>query len=274
MAEEKWQDTLPEALRDAPYLAKAESAEDAVAKLVHAAKLVGTSVRIPGADASEEDRAAFFAKLTEVDGVAQLPLSDDAEGLKSLMAKLGAPEDVAGYKLPELEDFKWDEAQGDNLRRYALEAGMTAKQFAAFATNVAKQEQETGITAETALSALRQGLRADWGEALDERTALIRGYLQLSDAPETLIAGFKDNKLPLETMNWLYEVAKQFKGDVTPISADGKSPTPTMTIQEAYEAIPVLLKDMTGMRETDPRYKGMQQKLVELHRLAKPGEAA
>ncbi len=274
MAEEKWQDTLPEALREAPYIGKADNAEDAVSKLVHAAKIVGTSVRIPDSNTSEDDRAMFFDKLSAIDGVARMPLSDDEDGLNALLTKLGKPEDVAGYALPELEDFTWDESMSDDLRRYALDAGMTTKQFTAFATNIGKQELEASATAETASVDSRRLLREAWGEAQDDRESLIRGYLTHSDAPESLKTGLNDRKLPLETMNWLYEVAKQFKGDVSPISKDGASPTPVMTTSEALEAIPHAISDLTKLRETDPRYKGLQNKLLELHRLAKPEEAA
>ena len=272
--EEKWQDALPEALRDAPYLGKAESVEDAVGKLAHAAKINGTSIRIPDSTASEDDRAAFMAKLSEIEGVTQLPMSDDEEGLNALLTKLGKPDDVAGYELPELPDFTWDTGVSDDLRRYALEAGMTKKQFAAFATNFGKQQFDNKLTSETAAADAKRLLREAWGEAQPERESLIRGYLEHSQAPDALKTSLNDGKLDLNTMNWLHEVAKQFKGDVTPIHQDGKSPTPTMTTQEAQEAIPVLLSDMSGMRQSDPRYAGMQQKLIELHRLAKPGQAA
>jgi len=270
----RWQDSLPEILRDAPYIGKAESAEDAVSKLAHAAKLVGTSIRIPEADAKPEEMAAFFAKVSAIDGVAQLPTSEDKDGLNALMTKLGKPEDVSGYKLPELDGFAWNEATADNLRRYALDAGMTANQFTAFANNVAKQEQETGISAQTASEDARKALRMEWGETLEDREALIRGYLEHSQAPESVKQGLNDKKLPLETMNWLHEIAKQFKGDVKPISNDGPSPTPDISPQEALEAIPRLIGDLMGMKETDPRYAGIQQKLVSMHRLAKPEQAA
>ena len=255
-------------------IGKAESLEDAVGKLVHAAKVNGTSIKIPDSTASEEDMAAFMKKVTEIDGVMTMPLSDDEEGMKGLMSKLGTPAEAADYKLPELDGFTWNNDQADTLRKYALEAGMTKGQFEKFANNVAKQEQETGITAETALSDIRKAVRDDWGEATDERTALIRGYLKLSDAPANLLAGLDGKNLDVTTMNWLHEVAKQFKGDVTPISDDGGSPTPTVTRQEALEAIPKILGDLTGMRETDPRYKGLQMKFVDMQRLANPEQAA
>ena len=136
----EWIQALPEQLRDAPFLGKASSPEDAVAKLAHAAKLVGTSIRIPGEDATDDDRAAFYNKLAEVPGVAKLPLSDDEDGLAAILAKLGAPDTPDGYKPPELEGFEWDQATFENLRKYAKDAGMTTRQFDKFARQLAQEQ--------------------------------------------------------------------------------------------------------------------------------------
>ncbi|RLB66250.1 MAG: hypothetical protein DRH08_06650 [Deltaproteobacteria bacterium] len=274
MSEEKWQDKLPEELRDAPYLGKAESVADALGKLQHAAKLVGTSVRIPDENASDSDREAFLAKLGEVDGVARMPLSDDAEGLKALMAKLGTPEEGTDYKLPELEDFTWGEETAAALREYALEAGMTVSQFTKMAAKVAAKEQDATALTSQAGEDLRKEIRLDWGDTLEDREALIRGWMDKSTAPESLRAQFEDRNLDLPTMNWLHGIAKQFKGDVSPISKDGSGGDTPLDPGEAQAAMTGVLNDLTGMREDNPQYKPLQAKLVKLQRLASGSRAA
>ena len=274
MAEPTWQESLPEELRDAPYIGKAESASDAMQKLVHAAKLVGTSIRIPGEDASEEDRAAFMAKLADVPGVAQLPLSDDSDGLNALLGKLGKPEDVAGYKLPEIADFEWDTKLSDDLRAYALEAGLTDRQFSTFAKKIAEQEQSASQDADQSLADARASLRQDWGETLEERESLIRGWMDKSEAPASLKELLNDRNLPVDTMNWLYNTAKQFKGEINPVSQDGSSPAPMHTQAEARDRMQKILGDLMQMRETDPRYRDLQQQLVQMQKVASGPEAA
>ena len=271
---DKWQDALPEELRDAPYIGKAENVADALAKIQHAAKLVGTSIRIPGEGASDDDRAAFYTKVAEVDGIARMPLSDDEEGLKALMAKLGTPEDTTEYKLPELDDFTWAEATSKQLKEYAAEAGMTVKQFTKLATKVAAQEQATTLEANTATDNTRKELRIDWGDTLEEREGLIRGWMELSKAPEQLRKQFEERNLDLPTMNWLNSIAKQFKGDVSPISKDGTTPSPLMDPVEAKTAMTGVLTDLTGMREDNPQYQPLKDKLVALQRLASGTRAA
>ena len=270
----EWLAALPEQLRDAPFLGKATSPEDAVAKLAHAAKLVGTSIRIPGEDASEDDKAAFYKKLAEVPGVAQLPLNDDEEGMSKLLAKLGAPDTPEGYKAPELEGFSWDETSFNNLRKYAKDAGMTTAQFNKFAKQLAQEQQTAGQEAATAAEESRKALRLDWGDTLEDREALIRGWMDKSEAPESLRNMLDSRDLPLETMKWLHDVAKQFKGEVNPINKDREITNLNVDPAEAREKIQATLRDMTNMPPTDPRYPDLQRKLIEYHRLANAGQAA
>lgn len=121
-----WRTTLPEAwtiqvrgksgeleeipLRQHPALAKYGSKDDAVKALVHAQRLIGKRpegyVEPPGADASEEQRAEFFAAM-------------------------GRPDSAEGYELPDLdlpENFQLDEDLRAMFREKAHELGLTADQ--------------------------------------------------------------------------------------------------------------------------------------------------
>ncbi len=267
-------DQLPEALRESPWLKEASNAEEAHNKLVHAAKLVGTSVRIPDAEADEDTKAAFYSKLGEIDGVTVLPTHDDIDGVVGLLQKLGYPEDHTGYKLPEIPDYEWNDSQGETLRQYAHKAGLTPGQFDALARQFAEQGVTTKAETENQLAEARKAIRQDWGDTLEERESLILGWLEHSEAPDSMKSLLKDRNLPLDTMNWLHGVAKQFKGDVQPMSRDGKGAEPTLTPAEAYEQVQSVLRDMTSMPESDPRYAPLKQKLVSLHKLANSGQAA
>lgn len=269
----EWLENLPEELRDVPFLSKADNAKDAAAKLHHAAKLVGTSIKLPDDKTSDEDRQKFYERLNDVPGVAKMPESDDIEGVVGLLKKLGYPEDHTGYKLPEIADFEWNEDMADQLRKYAHESGMTPGQFTAFASRIAGQEHEADQTAEAALHETQKALRLDWGDTLEDREALIRGWLTKSDAPESLLKGINDRSLDVGTMNWLHSVAKEFKDETTPISNDGKLAT-SVDPGEARVKIPEILDQLVGMSEADPRYRKLQADLVEMQTIASGGEAA
>jgi len=270
----EWKEGLPEQLRDAPFIGKAENLDDAVAKLVHAAKLVGTSIRIPGSDASDDDKAAFFDKLKDIEGVTRMPLSDDEDGYNEVLTKLGKPAEYTEYKLPEIADFEWDDTVGSDLRKYALEAGMTKKQFNTFAKKIGEQEMAAGLESSQALDDVRKALRSDWGDTLEEREDMIRGWMDKSDAPEHLRDALNDRNLPVDTMNWLYKTAQQFKGEVTPVKRDGSSNDPGVTPAEAREKIPTIIQDLMQLKDSDPRYRDLQKKLVQYQKLANPPQAA
>ena len=262
VAPSDWLASLPEALRDAPFLAKSTDATDAVAKLAHAAKLVGTSLRIPELDAPQADRDAFYQKVMEVPGLTKLPDIDDAEGFDALISKLGKPEEYTGYTLPEIAEFEWDEGMGNDLRKYAHEAGLTPLQFKRFAEKIAGQELQAGTDITESTEQQRRELRDDWGDALDSRENLIRGWLKQSDAPDTMMEMLDERKLPAKTMKWLYAVANQFKGDVTPISQQDRHTT-VMTPGDAIERRGKIIGQLVGMSTLDPAYQRLQKELID-----------
>ena len=61
-----WTDDLPEPLRDAPFIQKAESAEAALAALKHAGNHVGNSIRFPDKEASEDSVNEFIEETLSI----------------------------------------------------------------------------------------------------------------------------------------------------------------------------------------------------------------
>ena len=125
----------------------------------------------------------------------------------ALLTKLGYPEEHTGYQLPEVAEFEWDERIGEDLRKYAHQAGLTPGQFTAFAQLIANQELTADAETANNLADQQKALRADWGDTLEDREALIRGWLQMSEAPESMVEMLNERKLPLESMNWMLSIA-------------------------------------------------------------------
>ena len=96
------------------------------------------------------------------------------------------------------------------------------------AKQIAEQEKTAELQSAQEIDDTRKALRLDWGDTLEERESLVRGWMEKSEAPDNLKELMTKRELPVETMNWLYNTAKQFKSDVTPISSDGSTPTPWM----------------------------------------------
>jgi hypothetical protein len=270
-----WRDSLPEQLRDAPFIGKAESIDDAIGKLAHAAKLVGTSVRIPGEDASEEDRNAFYDKLKDIPGVARLPLPDDVDGLNDLLSKLGRPEEPSKYDAPEIENFEWDDNMLRDLRTYAHEAGMTHTQFKVLAAKIAEQEINADKSTSAERQAEREKLKTDWGDAVEGRENLIRGWLEQSGAPKSMVDLLDNHSLPADTVKWLYDTASQFEDTTNPISKDRSESSPTtVTPEQARARIQEILANPAYFNATDPRHKDIVNDMLKYQRLANPNQAA
>lgn len=87
--------------------------EDAVRKAHEQEKFIGGAVRVPGEDASEEDRSAFAEKVLP----ALAPKSADEY-------KFTVPKDLP-------PDLPYDEAQAAEFKSFAKEQGLTTKQAAA-----------------------------------------------------------------------------------------------------------------------------------------------
>jgi hypothetical protein len=232
----EWLETLPEGLRDAPFIGKAENLEDAIGKLAHAAQYMGQAIKKPAPDASPEDMEAFYEKFSDVPGMTKLPGLDDIDAQVALLEKLGAPTEATGYDLPALEQFEWDDTIAGDLKKYAKEAGMTKAQFNKFATLIGTQEQQVASTNTTEREDARKAVREAWGESLGEREDLIRGWMDKSNAPEEMMELLNDKNLPLPTMEWLLSVAGQFKADVTPISKDGPNHTSEYFAKQLFVA--------------------------------------
>ena len=229
---------------------------------------------MPNPDADADAINAFYEKVKDVPGLTRIPTPDDTEGYNALLAKLGKPEEPSGYELPEVNDFEWSDDVADRLRQTALESGLTKNQFKEFATRVAEQEISTNRMNNETKMEIRKELRLDWGDTLEDREDLIRGWLDKSDAPEAMRNLLDNHELPVATMKWLHGVAKQFKGDVTPIRNDGASPAPSMTPSAAKERIQEILNHDAYFNAGDPRQADLVKEMVRLQELANPSSAA
>lgn len=274
--EENWLDQLPEQLRQAPFIAKAESLDDAMGKLTHAAKLVGSSVRIPGEDANEDDRKAFYDKLADVPGVTVLPDLEDAEGQTSLFRKLGAPEKGDGYELPKIDDgFEWNENIANDLREFAAEAGMTKAQFTRFAEKIGQQEHQSGLEAQEEKQQAQKQIKEEWGADYDNREALIRGWMDKSEAPESMRTLLDEGNLSPDAMKWLHAVAKNFEGDVSPMNRDNRGgQNDQVTPAEAKDKLAELRSSDAYWDNSHPLHREYVQRVVHYTRLASGQNAA
>ena len=104
----KLQDIIPEQYKNDPHLSRITDIEGLCKVAVDSQKFISQSVRIPGEDATEEDRAEFYKKL-------------------------GRPEDAQGYEVDLTQDLKdkgmsIDADRSAKFKEAALKANLTAEQ--------------------------------------------------------------------------------------------------------------------------------------------------
>ena len=81
-----WQEGLPAELVAAPFFRSAETMEQAIADMTHAAETASNSLRVPGPDADDTARQEFYARVAEkAPGLMPKPDLDDATAMAALI---------------------------------------------------------------------------------------------------------------------------------------------------------------------------------------------
>lgn len=267
-----WQDDLPEAMRDAPFIGKAESMEDAIQQIHNAAGHMGNSIRIPGPDAGEEATSTFRAKVIEKFPDLMLkPQIGDAENYDAIMAQLGMPDDAGKYKAPE--DVGLDEGKIGKLAAMAHKGKLTQAQFEALVSDLAAEDSEISEAQQQAQQDGLDRLKGEWGLAFDKKMADAAQALKDTEAPEALAAAMEAGTLPPETLRWLAGIGDQLGSEPTSIGDDGKGVNAgVMTPEEAEQQITEIMNRMYA--KTNPplpdELARLNKKRIELEKFVHP----
>ena len=162
-----WRASLPDDIKADPSLESFKDVSSLAKSFIATKSMVGAdTVKVPGKNATDAERNAFYAKL-------------------------GRPEKPEGYILPTEgmpENFKADEGRLASMREAAHRAGISDQQFAALAradaTFLAEQmgqfEQGQTATREQNVNALKR----EWGKAFDQNLALAKRAVTFSGGDE------------------------------------------------------------------------------------------
>lgn len=172
---QSWYDTLPPGLKAEKSL-EAFKGKDIAAlaeSYVHAQRLVGGSIRVPGKDAKPEDIQKFRAEL---------------------LRHLGHPEtpDQYTYQLPGVEGVQYDDQTVKDFLSVAHKIGLTSEQVQAIlnydADRVARQGQERVGDPEKCLDALRQGddMNPGWGSTTPRYVAVAKRAMEALFHPTSI----------------------------------------------------------------------------------------
>lgn len=262
-------ESLPEELRGEETLGKFKDVGGLAKSYLEAQKMIGSSIRIPSEDASEDAHKEFYEKLTGVKGVVKLPGEDDKDGWDAFYNKLGRPAKAEDYKLNVPEGTEYDEQLFLDDAKLAHEGGFTQKQMDMIVSQRLAERDALIDQLSSSQDATAKELKNRWGAEYNNNIALAKAVgreyeAEYGDEFKKLFSGPTANNAALVAMmadlgSYLHE-----KGHAGVQSATG----PGMSKAEALERIAEI-----NINKEHPYWKGDKdavQKMFKLQQVANP----
>ena len=274
----EWHSTLPEDVRQWDEVKNSDSPEKFWDQMVNMRSRMGSSIRIPSADAGDEDRAAFHAKLKErVPGLMSTPNFEDESTLNDLYTRMGRPGKAGDYVTPKFVNSKGEELKDfgkefvKSYKEVAFKAGLSQKKFeeslnAMMSRHITATEQAGTLHKED-----RAKLEAEWGTAFDRNTNIVKNFITQSEAPESVVKAVEAGSVDRSTMVWLHRLATKTLGASNSFQQD-TSNSGVMTPAEATIKISEIRNNKKHPYNNphDPGHKTAMAFMRELYLLKNP----
>ena len=190
---------------------------DALAKgFVELKSFQGASIRIPGEDASDEARAEFNERLSNIDGVMVRPDLDNPDQSRDFYRSLGAPEKAEDYaiNMPDgIENMQVDDSRIEMFRGLALEHGLTKKQFSGILGKIMDADLSEANTNRGTKEAAEATLRTEWGQAYDQNMTVAEAVARATGAPQEFQDAIAAGNMGPNMSKWLHSLASKFEGE-------------------------------------------------------------
>jgi hypothetical protein len=268
-ADDSWLSALPAEMQSNATLQDIKTVESLAKQLIDTKAMVGSSVRVPSADASAEDMTAFRNSLLEKNvGLMAIPDTDNAELMAEVHKAMGQPEEASGYAKPEKWPGMSDERFGA-LTAAAHKIGMSKSHFEAMMTTMANDSNNQFSQMDTAFKSDIDTLKGEWGRAYEPKVARATNVATQLEAPPALIAALSEGSADSATLRWLDKVAEKFSGEGVALVTDPGGLSED-TPGELRERVAELTKKMLGMKSGDPQYQATLQKRMKYLEMLNP----
>jgi len=267
---------LDESLRDDPSLSDIKNVNDLAKSYVNAQRMIGSSIRIPGEDAGDEQREEFYRKLQDVPGVAKLPQNEEEWG--HFYNKMGRPENPAGYEYEFPEGVPVDEEVLHSFSDFAHKLGLTkaqAKAVTGFQANwIASTLQQDAVATEQARQSNEAILKEKWGPEFNNKLSAAKIVAsqyseKYPDQVAELASGPAGNNAAfLSILSDLYSYMSE-DGLISETSRPGHGPSS----EEAQQTIEEIKGNPNHAywNPSDPGHDAAIKKVNELYQIAYPG---
>lgn len=230
----------------------------------------GRSLRIPGAEATPEAKAAFNASLIEkIPGLTRIPGDDSSDEDKaSFYTQMGKPAEATGYTQPEnLSDALKDGMNA--LAKVAFENDLTQAQFKRLATNLVTDSTAAGDAVNDGYTDQNNKLKLDWGSALGAKSQAILELAKQTGAPESIVNAITNKQLDMNTMKWMDGLVESLSGEGGQMNFQGNNDEAgRVTPTEAATQIDEIMNRKEYFDSGSPLQAGLIKKVVELGKIA------
>lgn len=197
-----------------------------------------THIRIPGPDAIDSDKEAFYSKLsTAAPHLAPLPDPSDDTATAALWSSLGKPSERSGYSTPK--DTTLNDQTVNEALDMAEEAGLTQAQYNKVLENLQRLSDSAGEAMQE-MEAQDDNIRKlKWGVAAEQKMAQANALVtQFQDADYPI------DSLPAPVLLMLANIAAQFTQDPQAHGQPIDPPKGVMTPDEAAEQYRELMNQL------------------------------
>ena len=260
---------LSEELRSAPVLQDIGDVASLAQNYVDQSVFLGNAIRPPGPDASDEDKAAFFAKVQEHAGTALVPRPDpeDAESREAFAKAMGRPDEATGYAAPEIENFNAE--MFDAARPLFHKLGLTQEQAAGLAEYRHQEMTDQYNAIVATMTQQHSELQQEWGMTYQPRLEALTTWLTAENAPKEITEGVKE--MPTSQIKFLHSLmARLGAGEGQTQHQHGGADGGAMAPAEALARANELMTRLHKMNPGDTEYAGLAAKRVEYMKLAYP----
>lgn len=273
-ANDNWRDMLPDEIKDWNEVKEAKDADSFWNQMQNMRSFMGQSIRIPGEDASKEDKAAFNTRLQEkVPTLMPRPDEDNDEVMQAFYNQMGRPAEAKAYKVPELtapDGIVLQEGLPESFKPIAYRHGLNQKQYEGVVKDYTNSTVEQ---AQAQLAEHQAGMKAlndEWGMKYDpniEKAEAIRSKYFKDVIPNLNLAG-------ADTIKAFTRIADRFgqEGAQELIESTRTEHSNAVAPAEAQERLTEILSnsDHAYWDAHDPAHKQAVDKVLQLTKMANP----
>lgn len=272
--EASWKDYLSDDLKSDSSIQDFKDLDGLVKSYKSSQSMLGSSIRIPSEDASDEVKNEFYSKLKEVPGITKLPDFDNPEEVASFYNQLGRPESSDKYEFNFSEDMAVDNESLNQFKELAHSIGLTneqAKKLAEFESNRYNQYNERLTESkQNAESTLKEVWGNDYNNRLAGAKEVIKMYGdKFPDAVQELVSGPAGNNPAFLSM--LSELYGSLKESGT-VNMSNSNLNYGMSAEEAKMKIQDIMGNPSHayFNDSDPNHKDAVSKMSKLFEAAYP----